>query len=158
MERPRTRSRRGMRRSGLPASVHPIGTPQMGLSPNTGPVAAAAWLASLDIVPLTQRWSVEISLPAMEQTRFKLDVYSEEWGYSFAYRDRVSWIRVTDIRFVHGSDDHDLLAATPPLRNIRSLVSELEKRYDLAFDRDHAVVRTSIVGAEPALRAWARSL
>lgn len=159
MNRPRTRSRRGIKTGGLLLSgIHPLGTPQTGLSPNTGPLAAAAWLASLDIVPPSQRWSVEIALPAAGESRFKLDVYSEEWGYSFAYGDRVSWIRVTDIRFVHGRDDHDLLPITPPLRNIATLLSKIESRYDLAFDRERVQVRTNIPGAEPALLAWAREL
>ena len=97
-------------------------------------------------------------MPAADETRFKLDIYSEEWGYAFSYRERVSWIRVTDIRFVHGRDDHDLLSVTPPLREIQSLIGTLEKRYDLAFDRDRANVCTTIPGAEPALVGWVRSL
>ena len=157
MDRPRTRSRRGIKPV-MPSSMHPIGTPQNGMSPNTGPLAAAQWLAALDIVPPTQRWSVEIALPASGESRFKLDIYSEEWGYTFAYRDRVSWIRVTDIRFVHGRDDHDLLSITPPLRKIDTLVTTLEKRFDLAFDRERAHVRTTILGAETALLAWARTI
>jgi hypothetical protein len=108
-------------------------------------------------VPEDQRWSVEITLPAPEDTRFKLDVYSEEWGYSFAYRDRVSWIRVTDIRFVHGRDDHDLLAQTPPLKNIHKLIAGIEQRFDISFDRGGAIVRTNIRDAEPALLSWLRS-
>ena len=140
------------------SGIHPIGTPQIGMSPNTGPLASAAWLAALDIVPTSLRWSVEIGLPASDESRFKLEVYSEEWGFSFAYRDRVSWIRVTDIRFVHGRDDHDLLPITPPLREIATLVKTLETRYDLAFDRARANVRTSIPAAEEAVLAWARAL
>ena len=159
MHRPRTRSRRGIKTGNLVLSgIHPIATPQAGLSPNTGPLAASAWLAALEIVPESQRWSVEITLPATEESRFRLDVYSEEWGYSFAYRDRVSWIRVTDIRFVHGRDDHELLAQTPSLRSIPTLISGLERRYDIAFDRTAATVRTSIPGAESALLAWARTI
>ena len=159
MNRPRTRSRRGIKTGSLVLSgIHPIGTPQTGMSPNTGPLAASAWLAALEIVPADQRWSVEITLPAAEDSRFRLDVYSEEWGFSFAYRERVSWIRVTDIRFVHGRDDHALFAETPALKNIQTLITGLERRYDIAFDRAAAAVRTSISGAEPALLAWARSL
>ena len=158
MNRPRTRSRRGIKTGNLVLSgIHPIGTPQTGLSPNTGPLASSAWLAALDIIPESQRWSVEITLPASDHSHFKLDVYSEEWGYSFAYRDRVSWIRVTDIRFIHGRDDHDLLAQTPPLKSIHSLISGIERRFDIAFDRSSATVRTSIQGAERALLAWARA-
>lgn len=89
---------------------------------------------------------------------FKLDVYSEEWGYQFAYGNRVSWIRITDIRFVHGRDDHDLLVKTPPLKNIQTLIADLESRYDLAFDREAATVRTNIPGAEDTILAWARAL
>ena len=159
MDRPRTRSRRGIKTGSLILSgIHPIGTPRIGLSPNTGPLASAAWLASLDIVPAMPRWSVELALQGTLGAGFKLDIYSEEWGFSFAYRERVSWIRITDIRFVHGRDDHDLIAQTPPLRSIGTLLTALESRYDFVFDREAVSLRTNLPYAEPTLLAWARSL
>ena len=65
---------------------------------------------------------------------------------------------MTDIRFVHGRDDHDLLTLTPPLRNIHQLIAGIESRFDIAFDRTSATVRTTIRDAEPALLAWARGM
>jgi hypothetical protein len=152
-----------------PAGVHPIGTPTAGISPHTGPIAAASWLAAREIVPPTPSWSAEIIFPSAEHltdldfdenvhTLFKLDIFAEEWGFKFCYRGRLSWIRVTDIRFVHGRDDHELLPVTPPLRNIGSLLAQIETRYDIAFPRTHADVVTTIPGAEDAIRAWASSL
>lgn len=151
--------------------MHPIGTPSAGISPHTGPLASASWLAAREIVPAAPHWSAEIIFDSAEyldadptafdervHTRFKLDIFAEEWGFKFCYRGRLSWIRVTDIRFVHGRDDHELLPITPPLRKIGSLLSQIESRYDITFPRMHADVVTTIPGAEDAILAWACSI
>src|SRR4051794_31932290 len=100
-------------------SPHPIPTPN-GVSPNTGPLASAAWLVARGLQPKEARWFVEIELASdtgisegTEQARLLLEVYAEEWGYRFQRGERVSWIRVTDVPFVHGRDDHELLQKTP---------------------------------------------
>jgi hypothetical protein len=138
---------------------HPIGTPR-GLSTNTGPIASAAWLAARELYPRDPKWRVEIELAVSTEqpTRFELEIYAEEWGYRFSAGERMSWIRVTDVPFIHGRDDHSLLRSTPSLREIGALLRELEDKHAIAFDRDNAVVRTTIDGGEAAIRTWLETL
>ena len=134
-----------------------------------GSRASAQWLADLNIPAPHTRWAVEIALDVRDQpapcefdehvdTRFHLEIYSEEWGLFFCHGGRVSRIRVTDIEFVHGRDDFALHGAIPPLANIGRLLRDLEDRYRVAFRRDLALVLTDIDGAEPAIRAWVQAL
>jgi hypothetical protein len=144
-----------------------------GSSANTstaGRLASAAWLADRRITPANRlRWEVEIALDVESRlagfefsdttaTRFHLNVYSEEWGYFFCHGSRASWIRITDIPFIHGRDDFQLLAATPPLRSIASLIRSLEHQFAIRFQRDHAAIRSDIVGADVALGLWVATL
>jgi hypothetical protein len=132
--------------------------------PNTGPLASAAWLVQLGLVPSEPKWFVEIVLGDNSEidetsaTWFKLDVYAEEWGYTFCHAGHRSWIRVTDIRFVHGRDDHDLLLETPPLRDIGRLVRSLETRHQIQLRRRPALVRTSLLGMETSILEWTTRL
>jgi hypothetical protein len=87
-------------------------------------------------------------------TLLRLELFSEEWGFSFRHDDKTSWIRVTDLPFVHGRDDHGLLGATPALRAFGSFVRHVEVRFDLRFAVEAVVVRSSLVGAESAIRGW----
>jgi hypothetical protein len=129
------------------------------VSPNTGPLASAAWLATLEVVPPGPRWFVEIVLGADDAgPRFHLDVYSEEWGFRFVHGELASWIRVTDIPFVHGRDDHGLLPETPKLRAIGRLLGMLEGKYGMKFPRDPVVVRTNVPEAEAKVREWLATL
>lgn len=140
---------------------HPIGTPRHGLASTTGVLAAAAWLADREITPDGERWFVEVVLGATDRTRdarFQLEVYSEEWGFQVHHDSATSWIRVTDVPFIHGRDDHGLIAKVPNLREIERFIRELELRFDIRFDREAAQIRTTITTAEPALRAWLASL
>jgi hypothetical protein len=146
------------------ASAHPIGTPNKGLSPNTGPLASAAWLVTRGLVSREPRWYVEVTIPTSQMradedtgTALRFELYSEEWGFWFRHDDKVSWIRVTDVPFVHGRDDHGLLAQTPALKNLGWLVSELERRFQVSFVREAAMIRTSLFGAEPTIREWLQS-
>jgi hypothetical protein len=136
-----------------PAGPHPIGTPR---ATNTGALAAAAWLASLGVIPDHARWFVEIELG--RDSRFVLEVYAEEWGFQVHHLEQTSWIRVTDIAFAHGHDDHRLLKCVPRLREIGLFVRQLERRFGVDFDRTSVRVRSSIPNAEPALRAWVAAL
>lgn len=114
------------------------------------------------IRPNEERWFVEIDLRdvrgARLDTRFVLEVYSEEWGFHLHHLARSSWIRVTDVAFVHGRDDHELLAHLPRLREIGLFVREIERRYAIRFDREAAKIRTSIPNAEPVLRDWVAAI
>src|SRR6185312_10788992 len=51
-------------------------------------------------------------------SRFHLDIYLEEWGVFFCHAGQSSRIRVTDMAFVHGRDDFQLLGVTPQLKDI----------------------------------------
>lgn len=91
-------------------------------------------------------------------SRFHLDLYSEEWGFLFCHRGQLSRIRVTDVAFVHGRDDHHLLDATPALPDIGGLLRSLERRHQIVFRRDLALVRSDLPNVEPAVRRWLLAL
>lgn len=144
--------------------VHPIGTPTNGISPNTGPLATAAWLLARGLASPDPRWFLEVTLdvsrPASdgdETTQLRIELYSEEWGFWLRRDGKVSWVRVTDVPFVHGRDEHALLRDTPALKNIGRLVRALEERFGVQFDRGAPSIRTSLVDAEPAVREWIAS-
>jgi hypothetical protein len=135
-----------------------------------GALAAVTWLRSRGATPPAMtRWHVEIALDVLNQrapseydeataTRFHVDIYTEEWGFFFCHGGRSSWIRVTDIAFVHGRDDHQLLGAVPALKDIGTLVRRLEGEYRMRFQRQHAHVRTNLPSLEPPIRDWVSTL
>lgn len=138
---------------------------------SAGASAAHSWLESLGLHPPpgALRWHAEISLDVIDgparaefdehvDTRFHIDLYSEEWGFFFCHAGRVSWIRVTDIPFVHGRDDHQLLTQTPSLAAIGELIRRLETKHGVRFNRQHAIIRTNIAAAEPIVRRWLLTL
>lgn len=111
------------------------------------------------------RWFAEIALDVVHArapsqfdettaTRFHLDIYADEWGIFFCHGGQSSWIRVTDIAFVHGRDDFGLLVTIPALDDIGQLMRQLERAHRIQLQRQHASVRTNIPTAEPAIRAW----
>jgi hypothetical protein len=130
-----------------------------------GSRAATDWLTARKIPRPDSRWSVEIAMdvrdtPAVAKfderraTRFHLDIYSEEWGFLFCHGGRLSRIRITDIAFIHGRDDHKLLPATPTLANVSWLVQIVEREHGVKFRRDLALIQTDLAQAEPAIRQW----
>ncbi len=132
-----------------------------------GVIEAHGWVENLGLHPPpgSLRWHAEISLDVIDgpartefddrvDTRFHIDVYSEEWGFFFCHAGRVSWIRITDIAFVHGRDDHQLLTQTPSLDAIGQLIRQVEAKHNVRFHRQHAIIRTNIAAAEPLLRRW----
>ena len=68
-------------------------------------------------------------------SRFQLEIYAEEWGFAFRHERKISWIRVTDIAFVHGRDDFGLLDERPRLQDIAPFIRRLEERYRQAVTR-----------------------
>jgi hypothetical protein len=133
---------------------HPIPTPA---GVNTGPLATAAWLVARGLFPKERNWFVEVVLTA-PGARFEIEIYDTEWGFAFRHDDRVSWIRVTDIPFIHGRDEFALLDETHGLRSIGDVLRVVEQRYDLAFLREHATIRTNVENGEPAIREWLAKL
>lgn len=135
-----------------------------------GKLAAQAWVRARALsAPALTPWHVEISLDGRDgpaplefddsrDTRFRLEIYSEEWGVYFCHHGRASWVRVTDIAFVHGRDDFGLLPIVPPLKDVSSLLRRIERQHDLAFRREHARIRTNVPSAERAVRAWVNAL
>jgi len=137
---------------------------------NAGAVDAAKWLEALNPTATTpSRRHAEIALATLDapasakfddrtDTRFHVDIYSAEWGFFFCHAGRVSWIRVTDVAFVHGRDEFHLLEDTPRLTEIGGLLRMVEQRCEVAFRRDRALVRSNIPLREPAIRRWVSSL
>ncbi|HEX4416639.1 MAG TPA: hypothetical protein VH165_02015 [Kofleriaceae bacterium] len=133
-------------------------------------MAAAAWLAARRLPsPGAQRWHIEVALDVVDApasfefddrtaTRFHIDIYSEEWGVFFCHAGRSSWIRITDIAFVHGRDDFGLLGTMPPLQNVGTLLRRLEQQHGVQLQRQHAAVRTNLASTEPAIRRWLATL
>lgn len=150
-----------------PLKRHPIGTPR-GTSSTQAVIAVGSWLSARGLCPpIGQPWSIELALDASvgraslspsAGTSFHLRVHSEEWGYTFSHDGKVSSIRVGDVPFVHDRDEHQLLASTPTLRDVGTLVRKLEQRFGIRFQRQFANVRTTLAGAEPVVLAWATSL
>jgi len=128
----------------------------MKLPTTIGAAASAAWAEQQGLdVSRTPHWYVEISVPTdSADTRFEINVYPEEWGVVFQRGNRVSSIRVTDIPFVHGLDDHRLLKDLPELAKIDDLLASLERRYDVAFHRTRATVRSNLIRATAIVRPW----
>lgn len=149
---------------------HEIVATAGGPTATPGSVASSAFARARGLTPPAhQRWHVEIALdtsgtrPPSEfdetvATRFQLDIYSEEWGVFFCHAGRSSWIRSTDIPFVHGRDDYQLLALLPALEDIGRLLRHVEQEHGIAFHRQHAAVRTNLANAELAIRGWVLGL
>jgi hypothetical protein len=137
-----------------------------GKGPHAGMLATGSWLAARGLlVPPRTRWEVTIALDVVDRpaqaafseardTRFHIAIASTEWGFYFCHHGRASWIRVTDVPFVHERDDHALLVRMPPLRALGRLVRSLEDTYCVRFRREHAAIRSTITGAEPAIWEW----
>ncbi len=121
-----------------------------------GARASAAWAAQLGLdVADTPHWYVEIALGTEPQdAQLDLNIYPEEWGIVFRRGNRVSSIRVTDVAFVHGKDDHGLLSGFPELARFDELLATLERRYDLQFLRTHPTVRSNVRRALAGVRPW----
>lgn len=114
---------------------------------------AQRWLHARGL-PRPPHWHVELVVPSRETTRFELSIYAEEWGFALHHDHKTSWIRVTDIAFVHGRDDFALLARTPSLESIDALLAKLEAEHAFAFQRAATTIRTNVPGAPEAVRAW----
>lgn len=125
-------------------------------SQNTGALATAAWCLARGIFPQDNLWFVEIALAA-GASRFTIEIYASEWGFALEHDDRTSWIRVTDIPFVHGRDDFELLAVASSLSQMRGVLAAIEAQHAVTFSRE-AVVRTNIEDALPAIRDWVATL
>lgn len=118
-----------------------------------GAEAAERWRLALGLSTVP-RWFVEITIAAEGGARFDLQVYGEEWGFTFAHGGRTSWIRVTDVPFAHGRDEHGLLDKTPDLLAVHALLAQLERDHGLVFRLDAPSVRTNLPDVENPIRDW----
>lgn len=118
-----------------------------------GAEAAGRWLSALGLPP-APRWYVEIAVVGDADASFDLNIYAEEWGFCFQIAGAGSWIRVTDVPFIHGRDDFRLLKRLPDLLAINALLHDLEQDHSIAFGRAAATVRTNLPNAEPIVRDW----
>ncbi len=124
---------------------------------HAGPnLATTQWIEQCGLATLnTPSWYVEVSIStAREDTRCELNVYPDEWGVIFRRGIRVSSVRVTDVAFVHGRDDDNLLRVFPSLDRVRNLITLLEHRFDLAFDRAGSAVHSNLTRASAIIRGW----
>lgn len=133
-----------------------VGSLVMLVASTLGAAASAALLDHLGLDPRGNRhWYLEITVESDEPaTRLEINIYPEEWGFVLRAGPRVSSIRVTDVPFVHGSDDHRLLDHTPPLARIPEVLGVLEARLGITFERTRATVRSSFVRAAAVVRSW----
>ncbi len=100
-------------------------------------------------------WYVAISIPtAGIATRCELNVYPDEWAVIFRRGARVSAIRFIDDAFIRGRDDDDLVRVFPTLDRVRNFLTLLEHRFDIAFDRTGATVRSNFRRGTAIVRAW----
>jgi len=140
------------------------------MSNTAGALAASTWMRTIgQIPPTTQRWHVEVLLglaqarpstdyDATTETRFHIAIYSEEWGVFACHAGRSSWVRVTDVPFVHGRDDFNLLPRFPPLKDVGALLRHLESELSVRFAREHATIHTNLPAIEQAVRRWVTAL
>jgi len=132
----------------------------------SGAAEAAEWIAARGLSTAGKtRWNVNVYLdvvdaPASEvysgatATRFHLDLYRDEWGFVFVHKGKTSHIRRTDAAFVSGDDGHKLLKQMPTLAEVGAFVRALEAKYNVAFKRQHASVRSNLAGAKATLGEW----
>jgi hypothetical protein len=130
-------------------------------------LAVSAWLYERGIPAPTAAWHIEIILdteprtrPFAEavDTRFQLFLRQDEWGFTFCHGGRVSRLRITDLVRSELRDDHSLVKATPALRQIGTLVRQLEARHGIRLRRNDAAIATTLPEAEPLVRAWVATL
>jgi hypothetical protein len=112
------------------------------------------------IVAPDRAWHANAVLSCVERsdTRLGIHIRHDVWGVRFAHGSRSSDITMRDVLGVDGVDDHGLASMGPTLRDLGSLVRELERRYGVHFQRANAAIDSSIPGAEPIIRAWIVSL
>ena len=153
-------------------ALRPLASSGGAVAQTLGQKTAAAWLRARagSTTPTLERWYVEIAMGLARErpptdfdeataSRLHISIYAEEWGVYFCHHGRSSWIRVTDMPFVHGRDDHKLLTLLPAsLVDLGSFVRRLEASERIRFERAHASIKTNLESIEPAIRSWLLAL
>jgi hypothetical protein len=126
-----------------------------------------SWLRERGLsAPNGMRWRVEIAFDlanrpasfAFAPTRFQIAIDPDVWGFEFVHDGRASTIQVKAIATARDRDEHRLVALTPSLSRIGTLLRILEARYGMFFPRHHAALRSSIPRSQPLIRAWISTL
>jgi hypothetical protein len=135
-----------------------------------GTLAARGWLTARAVSAQTlPRWHARVLLDVVDKsaredfdvrhdTRFRVDISSDEWGFLFCHSGRTSSIRVTEVAAVHGRDDFRLLDATPALKELGMLLRSVEQQHGVRFRRRNALVQTNLPSAEASIRRWIETL
>ena len=119
-----------------------------------GAAESAAWLEQRGLTAIPH-WYVEIEICTDERdTSMTINIYPEEWGFVFRHGIHVSSIRITDVPFVHGADDDQLLKVTPSLERFHELLEALERRFDVTFQRAQSIVHSNLIRASAVVRPW----
>jgi hypothetical protein len=121
-----------------------------------GSAASVKWLDDRGLdARRTPHWYVEVSIDSDQRdTRLELNIYPEEWGFVLRRGTKMSSIRITDVPFVHGLDDFQLLATTPALAEFGGLITVIERRFELGFFTTRATVRSNLTRAAAVVRPW----
>lgn len=112
------------------------------------------------------RWRVEIAFDLANRpasfgfapTKFQISIDPDAWGFEFVHDGLSSTIQVKAIATARDRDEYRLVALTPSLTRIGTLLRTLEARYGVFFPRHHAALRSSIPRSEPLIRAWISTL
>ena len=123
-----------------------------------GPRATAAWLTERGLATAPgDRWSATIAFDddlRIPTCQFHLAIEALEWSFQVSRGAKMSWIRVLEEPRVHERDDFELLARTPALRNLATLVQGIEDSFRVRFRRAHARIWTNLPEGEDKIRLW----
>jgi hypothetical protein len=137
-------------------SAHPLGTPR-ATAAHVGILASAGWLAARGLfIPPDRPWRVTILLSCNEHfdTQLTVNIENAEWMIGFAHAGKRSNVIIKEPAPVAEPDDFQLAGTLPPLKELGTLLRDLEVRYQLTWKRTSPVIETTIAGADPVIRAW----
>jgi hypothetical protein len=122
----------------------------------------ARWLEARGLdAPIGERWKVSIELDTAGGTRtspgdarLQLTIESFAWGVSVTQGARSSSIVVTHGPQIHERDDFGLLPQITDPAGLRNLVSWIERRLAVRFQRPHARIQTNLADAHQKILMW----
>jgi hypothetical protein len=141
------------------------------MTPLAANPSVTAWLSARGLFPPSGKaWRVAIALDVVDRpappifsrfadTRLQLTIQSAQWELMFCHGDRVSTLGIANgVATARDRDEHRLSGVVPALSRVGTLVRELEHRYGIFFQRNHARIESDLPGSEPIVRAWVSSL
>jgi hypothetical protein len=111
-------------------------------------------------IPPDRPWRVTIVMSCNEHfdTQLAVQIENAEWAVSFAHGGKRSSVIIKEPAAVAAPDDFQLAGQLPPLKELGTLLRDLEARFGLSWKRASSVIETTIAGSEPVIRAWVASL